>query len=111
MNQRLITIDGETKTLTEWCRLYDIAPTAVLNRIADGMTEELAITVPVRRYNRRTVIAETKKQACARLEREGRLEEFRDRQRYFRWHATPRLKRDEAFYTALEEFPPLATDD
>lgn len=103
MPPRLITIDGETKTLTEWCKIYKIRPTAVLNRIADGMTEELAITLPVRKYFSRK--REPKYKICARLKLEGRYEEFCQAKSAYRYehHCT----KDEAFYATAAKFPPL----
>lgn len=49
---------------------------------------------------------EKKWEACDRLEREGRYKAFRDRVAFYRSAAGGRLKRDEAFYRALAEFPP-----
>lgn len=49
---------------------------------------------------------EPKYAACRRLEAEGRYIAFRQRIAFFRSKQGGRLDRDEAFYKALEEFPP-----
>ena len=45
-NNHRITIDGETKTLTDWCEIYGIRPSTVLRRIGLGWSEEKSITTP-----------------------------------------------------------------
>ena len=42
----LVTIDGETKCLTEWCRKYGISTRAVLDRREKGWSIERSITAP-----------------------------------------------------------------
>lgn len=49
-DNRFITIDGERKTLAEWCREYGISRQVVLGRLAAGWDEERAITKPPRKY-------------------------------------------------------------
>ena len=49
---------------------------------------------------------EPKYAACRRLEAEGRYSKFRIRVGFWRSKEGGRLDRDEAFYKALEEFPP-----
>lgn len=41
---RLVTINGETKRLSEWCKLFGVTRHCVYSRIADGMSIEKAIT-------------------------------------------------------------------
>ena len=43
---RNITIDGATKTLSEWCREYGITTAGFRSRVSKGWTEEKAITTP-----------------------------------------------------------------
>lgn len=50
---RLIRIDDETKTLSEWCREYRIPKHVVIMRVKRGMDYETAITKPPRRYRSR----------------------------------------------------------
>jgi len=48
-NSRQITevsIDGDTKLVTDWCKVYDIAFASVRRRMKKGMTMEEAITTP-----------------------------------------------------------------
>lgn len=42
----LITIDGETRTLAEWCRVYGRHKATVGNRIRDGWTPRAALETP-----------------------------------------------------------------
>ena len=48
-NNHFITINGETKTLFQWSRLYNIDPSLILCRIKRGWTEQDAITKPIKR--------------------------------------------------------------
>ena len=43
---RLITIDGITNSMAEWCRIYDINYDCVRSRINKGMDPVKAITTP-----------------------------------------------------------------
>lgn len=45
-NNHLITIDGETKTLVEWCEQYNISETVVRSRIRIGWDDIKSITTP-----------------------------------------------------------------
>jgi hypothetical protein len=45
-----ITIDGETKLLSEWAREYGKSQELIRDRINRGWTEEMAVTKPARRY-------------------------------------------------------------
>lgn len=45
-NNHLITIDGETKTLVEWCEQYNISETVVRSRIRIGWDDVKSITTP-----------------------------------------------------------------
>jgi hypothetical protein len=47
-SSRMIDLDGETKTLAEWCRIKGIAATTVCQRETYGWTIERALTTPVR---------------------------------------------------------------
>lgn len=45
---KMLTIDGETKPLSEWCKQYQIGSKAVLYRLKHmGMTHKEAITTPL----------------------------------------------------------------
>ncbi|MGC4008855.1 MAG: hypothetical protein QM805_07690 [Pseudomonas sp.] len=46
-----VTIDGETKLVTDWCRVYGISVAAVHSRLKKGMTMVEALTTPkAKRY-------------------------------------------------------------
>lgn len=47
-----ITIDGDTKSLTEWCREQGISKQLVLDRIGRGWSEKDAVMKPARTYRR-----------------------------------------------------------
>jgi hypothetical protein len=49
---RLLTLDGESRTLAEWSRLLGIHHSTVLARIKGGWSEERALSVPVRKLTR-----------------------------------------------------------
>lgn len=51
-NNLNITIDGQTKTLSEWVEEYGINYFTVYNRLERGWDPELAVTTPVREYNK-----------------------------------------------------------
>lgn len=44
---RKYTINGETKCLTEWCELYRINYTTVINRLKNNLTIEDSLTKPI----------------------------------------------------------------
>jgi len=44
---RLITIAGVTKTITQWCGYYSIKRPTVYARMKSGLSEEQALTLPV----------------------------------------------------------------
>lgn len=46
-NNSLETIDGDTRTLSEWCSIYGIKPETVRNRQKRGMSLLEALTTPV----------------------------------------------------------------
>jgi hypothetical protein len=48
-NNRLTTINGETKTRTQWARVYGISPQTIISRLSSGWDEVRAITTPVQR--------------------------------------------------------------
>jgi len=50
---RVVVIDGEAKTLTEWRRLLGVKHQTVYWRMARGQSLEEALTTPVRRLGRR----------------------------------------------------------
>ena len=50
-NNHIITIDGESKILFEWCREYNISPSTVCRRIKRGWSEQDAITIPTNHKN------------------------------------------------------------
>lgn len=47
-NNRLIVIGGETKILAEWCEIYKIRHSTVLERVKRGWDYGPSITTPVR---------------------------------------------------------------
>lgn len=48
-----IEIDGERKTMTEWCRIFGVSRSAARSRIRNGWPEHLAVSLPTSRkaYN------------------------------------------------------------
>ena len=48
-NNRIITIDGETHTLSEWSDIYGISTKTIQSRLRYGWSERDAITTPKRR--------------------------------------------------------------
>jgi hypothetical protein len=51
-DNRLIEIDGETRTLTEWSIEYGISKQLVFDRLKRGWSEERSVTKPARKYKR-----------------------------------------------------------
>jgi DNA-directed RNA polymerase subunit RPC12/RpoP len=51
-NSRLITINGETKNLIDWCRKYNQYHGKIRYRLAKGMTPLDALTAPKRNHGR-----------------------------------------------------------
>lgn len=49
---KMLTIDGDTRPLSEWCSMYNIGPKTVLYRLKQGMSHAAAITTPLHTYNR-----------------------------------------------------------
>lgn len=45
---RFVTINGETKTIAQWCEIYNIKDNVVRARISRGWDEVKAITTPVK---------------------------------------------------------------
>lgn len=43
---RHITIDGETKTVAQWCEIYGISQQTVHSRLTNGWNEQDAIRIP-----------------------------------------------------------------
>jgi len=55
-NNRLFVINGETKTVTQWCECYDIPASLVIGRLYYGWTFEEAIgIIPRKRPYKRAV--------------------------------------------------------
>jgi len=50
MSNKLIEIDGERKTLTQWARLYHKSHNLILVRMKRGWDVEEAIVTPARKY-------------------------------------------------------------
>lgn len=48
-NNHLVTLDGETHTITEWAELLGIKKTTIKERLKCGWTDEQALTTPVRK--------------------------------------------------------------
>ena len=46
-NNRNVTANGQTKTMTEWARDLGCSPAAILYRIKNGMSEQDAVTFPI----------------------------------------------------------------
>lgn len=46
-NNRRITANGQTKTMTEWARELGCSPAAISYRIKNGMSEQDAVTLPI----------------------------------------------------------------
>jgi hypothetical protein len=46
-NNRLVTIDGITKSFSEWADAFEISRSTALCRVQAGMTEQQALTMPV----------------------------------------------------------------
>jgi len=53
---KLLTIDGDTRPLSEWCAMYSIGPKTVLYRLKRGMTHAEAITTPLHSKGKRSNI-------------------------------------------------------
>lgn len=51
-NNRLITANGETKTMAEWARSSGILYTTIQRRLAYGWPENQAVTLPVNKRNK-----------------------------------------------------------
>ena len=47
-NSRFITINNKTMILADWCRIFGISSSLVIYRIGKGMSEEQALTTPVK---------------------------------------------------------------
>ena len=45
-NNHLLTIDDETKTLTEWCEIFGVSTSTVINRLNIGCSPKEALTLP-----------------------------------------------------------------
>ena len=45
--ERLITIDGKTKRMSDWCREYDVSTNQVYTRIQNGWSVDDAIKTPI----------------------------------------------------------------
>jgi hypothetical protein len=45
-NNRLISIDGQTRCLAEWCEIFNTSVDRVLKRLLSGMPPEVALTLP-----------------------------------------------------------------
>lgn len=54
IDQRLLTIDGETKRLFEWAEEYGNSRQLIAERIGRGWDVERAVTQPARKYERRS---------------------------------------------------------
>jgi hypothetical protein len=46
-NNRMITANGQTLAMAQWAKLLGCSPSAILNRIKNGMTEKEAVTMPI----------------------------------------------------------------
>lgn len=126
--ERYITIDGETKLISDWAKEYNLTINCIADRIRRGWSEEDAVTRPNRIYQKvkKTDLqldyippgVEPKGLACRRLKLEGRYEDFRRRKaEILKWYHRERQKRKAPctkttiFYQALKDFPPLEYPD
>ena len=50
-NNRMIEINGEVKTMTEWCEIYNISNVVVRMRIHRGMDPVMALQKKVRTWD------------------------------------------------------------
>lgn len=48
-NNHLITINGKTQTLFQWCKEYNLNPSTVCTRLRKGLSEQDAILLPLKR--------------------------------------------------------------
>jgi hypothetical protein len=48
-----IEIDGETRSLSEWARLYGKSIQVIIGRINAGWDKERAVTAPVGKYRKK----------------------------------------------------------
>jgi hypothetical protein len=55
LHNKFVTIDGARKTVSQWCREYDISPQCVHERVKAGWDIVVAITKPRRRYRYNTL--------------------------------------------------------
>lgn len=51
---KLVTINGETKCISEWCRVFNLSRWTYATRIKSGLTPEQAITKPVQKHNKKS---------------------------------------------------------
>lgn len=49
-SNKLVCIDGQTKTVAQWAKIYNIDPFTVYARIRNGWDSIEAVTTPVRRF-------------------------------------------------------------
>ena len=53
-NTKMLTMQGETKSLSAWCEQFGIGPKLVLYRLKSGLSIEQSIKNPVGNYKRKT---------------------------------------------------------
>lgn len=51
---RLLTIDGDTRPLSEWSAMYNVGSKTILHRLKRGMSHAEAITTPLHRTTKRS---------------------------------------------------------
>lgn len=74
-SNRIITANGKTAVMTEWAESLGVNTSAIYRRIAKGMTEQEAVTLPFDRALTRNFYQKTNAAACAiaeAAEKEGR---------------------------------------
>lgn len=106
MRRRMIKIDGESKSLTDWSEIYGNSKPLILGRVKRGWTMEEAITKPARGYEFISPPRpedEAKPVAVKRLKEEGRYADFLLEKQY--WYNRG-MRGHQAFYRALERFLP-----
>lgn len=53
-NNHMVELNGQSKTMSEWCQEKGVAKSTILNRVKSGMSPQEAFTRPVRRKGKST---------------------------------------------------------
>lgn len=68
---RNITLDGETKCLSEWAEFFGISVPVVSRRLKDGWSVEAAFKTPL--YARENALSDTSRTICTRIEKVAKV--------------------------------------